>query len=133
MPPNPSPPMSVSGSSNQGSANAFLAHMLAQTRSNIDFLVAQGYITQREASGIGSRLRALQEEAETEVEVGETAHSMNERLGLEQPRAPSPPKAVLPVTRRTVPPRPPSTVSPAPALPQARALWDYNADGSVRG
>jgi hypothetical protein len=54
--------------------------------------------------------------------------SVNER---DQPEthAPSPTMVALPVARRNVPP-PPSTSS-RPALPQAKALWDYNVDSSV--
>ena len=43
----------------------------------------------------------------------------------EPERPPSPPKAVMMPTRRVVP-------APPPRVQQAKALWDYNADGSVR-
>ncbi|TDL16477.1 SH3-domain-containing protein [Rickenella mellea] len=95
--------------------DALLAHIISQTKANIDFLISQNYITVADAEKLTSKL---------------TSHSDSNALseqaaGLSldaQPRAPSPARYIVPSTRRTVPP-PPSRVV------RARALWDYNENG----
>ncbi|EJD06422.1 uncharacterized protein FOMMEDRAFT_138398 [Fomitiporia mediterranea MF3/22] len=145
-------------SNSEAKSSALLAHIISQTQSNIDFLVSQNYLRASDAAGILSKLSALSEEGATSERPGVSrnatgnsgngrteeqgrgspvlsvaermrhlsvnGHVNGERDGIE--RAPSPPKAVMSTSlRRAVPPP-----APAPRTPQARALWDYNENGS---
>ena len=138
-------------------ASALLAHIVAQTRSNIDFLVSQNVIRASDAATILSKLEVVDTERitnESQSSLGANLDTGREREsrspvgalgnlmkrasfgGRERERTPertaSPPKAVMPL-RRVIPPLPSSaSLSPgAAALPQAKALWDYNENGSV--
>ncbi|THV02814.1 SH3-domain-containing protein [Dendrothele bispora CBS 962.96] len=91
---------------------AFLDHLIAQTRQNVDFLVAQKQISPEAAREILARL----------------------------PSPPSAPIALDPVSALTTQtqnlsvavPEPRSFDAPpsAPAAVRAKALWDYNVDGT---
>ncbi len=80
-----------------------LTHIASQTASNIDFLVANGYVTQAEAAGLQRKLSSLQ--------------------------ASSTPASVRSSTFRS-PSLPPPAITPAPAVVRAKALWAYNLDAS---
>ncbi|KAK0433226.1 SH3-domain-containing protein [Desarmillaria tabescens] len=82
-----------------------LTHIAAQTASNIDFLVANGYVTQAEAAGLQRKLSSLQSTSTP---------------------APVRPSAVR---SPSIPPPPPAP-APAPTVVQAKALWAYNLDAS---
>ncbi|KAK0231908.1 SH3-domain-containing protein [Armillaria nabsnona] len=80
-----------------------LTHIASQTASNIDFLVANGYVTQAEAAGLQRKLSSLQ--------------------------ATSAPASVRSSIFRS-PSLPPPATTPAPAVVRAKALWAYNLDAS---
>lgn len=114
-------------------SSALLSHIVAQTQSNLDFLVSQNHLTASDVAGILSKLSTLQtghgESPPSPVlSVAERTRQMSlmERENWVPERAPSPPKAVMPI-RRVVPP-PPTPI--LPRNPQAKALWDYNPDGT---
>ena len=122
-------------------STAFLAHIVAQTKANIDFLVSQNYLLASDASGVLSKLSTLESDADAAsnpvLSVAERTRQLQitDRDPIGMPvaapgRPQSPPKAVMP-TRRAVPPPRPSR-SPAPRVQRARALWDYNEGGAVR-
>ncbi|KIY63533.1 SH3-domain-containing protein [Cylindrobasidium torrendii FP15055 ss-10] len=96
------------------SNDALLAHIVAQTQANVDFLVQNNYVTQADAGGILRKLNALSSPPT------KTSYM------------PAPPVAMpSPVpSQRAVPPPPPPPAPAAPAGVTAKALWDYNADGS---
>ncbi|KAL5526077.1 hypothetical protein ACEPAG_7415 [Sanghuangporus baumii] len=126
-------------------SSALLAHIVSQTQSNIDFLVSQNYIRASDAAGILSKLADITVNtqsassnagSETSTVVSSNEDVRNPVLSVadrmrqlsmvppsEPERAPSPPKAVMMPARRIIPP-------PPPHVQQAKALWDYNADGS---
>ncbi|KAK0462820.1 SH3-domain-containing protein [Desarmillaria tabescens] len=81
-----------------------LTHIASQTASNIDFLVANGYVTQTEAAGLQRKLSSLQ--------------STSTPASVRPPAVRSP----------SIPPPPPA--APAPTVVQAKALWAYNLDAS---
>lgn len=82
-------------------AAALLAHVVSQMQQNVDFLVAQNYITQADASAIVSKL---------------PNSSANRSV------------ATAPLGRVGLVPPPPA---PGPRTFQARALWAYNENGQV--
>jgi len=86
---------------------AYLAHILAQTRANIDFLVAHNHISPADADLMRNRLPSANTASAPPIE------EMN-NLSVSAPG------------RRAVPPPPPRS---APTQ-RARAVWAYNEDGS---
>jgi LAS seventeen-binding protein 1/2 len=85
-------------------AAALLAHVVSQIQSNVDFLLAQNYISPSDASSIVSLLPAG------------TVDQLAQPIPVGSPQTP---------TRRRI---------PAPPLAhrlQARALWAYNVNGEV--
>ncbi|TFY52407.1 hypothetical protein EVJ58_g10034, partial [Rhodofomes roseus] len=86
---------------------AYLAHILAQTRANIDFLAAHNHISPTDADLMRNRLPSANAASALRIE------EMN-NLSVAAPG------------RRAVPPPPPRS---APAQ-RARAVWAYNEDGS---
>ncbi|KAG7441915.1 SH3-domain-containing protein [Guyanagaster necrorhizus] len=82
-----------------------LIHIVSQTASNVDFLVANGYVTHGETAGLQRKLSSLQSTT-----------------------------ASTPAPVRSTPFRSPSLPppAPAPAVVQAKALWAYNLDTSDR-
>ena len=87
---------------------AYLEHILAQTRANIDFLAAHSHISSADADLMRARLSSANTASPPPIE------EMNNL-------------SVGPPIRRVVPPPPPRS---APTQ-RARALWAYNEDGSV--
>lgn len=121
-------------------STALLAHVVAQTKANIDFLVSQNYLLANDASGVLSKLSTLESEADAASNPVLSAAERTRQLaltdgppgftGMPTPSRPqSPPKAVMPTRRAVLPPRP--SRSPAPRVQRARALWDYNENGTV--
>ena len=107
--------------------------LVSQTKANLDMLVSQNYLMASDVAGILSQLSSIQADSDHSppspiLPVSERTRQMSllDRENRIPERAPSPPKAVMPI-RRIVPPPP----APATRLPQAKALWDYNVDGSV--
>ncbi|KZT68769.1 SH3-domain-containing protein [Daedalea quercina L-15889] len=86
---------------------AYLAHILSQTRANIDFLAAHNHISRADADLLRARLPSANAASALPVE------EIN-NLSVSAPG------------RRVVPPPPPRS---APTQ-RARALWAYNEDGS---
>jgi hypothetical protein len=103
-------------------AAASIAHIIAQTQSNISFLQEQGHLSQTDAAKIQTQLAAA------------SASGGNTRRVLSPPvitpparHVPAPP-AMMPIQRVPTPPvSPPS----APVPVQAKALWAYNENGAV--
>ena len=90
-------------------AAALLAHVVSQIQSNVDFLLAQNYISPSDASSIVSLL---------------PAGTVDQSAPRTQPVPVGSPSPQTP-TRRGI---------PAPPLAhrlQARALWAYNVNGQV--
>jgi len=97
------------------SDSAFVSHVVSQTRENIDFLQAQGYLTVDDAASIRSKL--------TETTGKTSGRSAN------APAFPSPSNNQV----STYKPHPPQPPRPTPSYPRARALWAYNKDGMEPG
>ncbi|THG93160.1 hypothetical protein EW145_g8452 [Phellinidium pouzarii] len=120
--------------SSDSQSSALLAHIVSQTRSNVDFLVSQNYLQASDAAGILSKLTSIDDSEGSSnpvLSIAERTRQLsiidrNAGAGMPE-RAQSPPKAIMPA-RRNIPPPPP----PPPArTQQARALWDYNENGAV--
>jgi hypothetical protein len=103
--------------------SALLAHIVSQTKSNIDFLVSQNYISQADGKDIIAKLPAAEDSAVAALS------RQAQHLSLARPSVPdaSPEPSSNPVVpaRRGVPPPPRRAV-------QVRALWNWNDDGRVR-
>lgn len=95
-------------------ADALLAHILSQTKSNIEFLISQDQISPADGREIIAKLPS----ADGPAVLALSQHT--QRLAL----APPEPNPVVPA-RRGVPPPPRRMV-------QVKALWDWNIDGQVR-
>lgn len=107
-------------------SSALLNHVLSQTKANLEFLVSQNYISNADASGIISKLSAIDTTASASdvLSITDRTRQLNMNSNNERDRASSPPRAVMP-TKRPVPP------PLAPRVQQAKAIWDYNVGGSV--
>jgi hypothetical protein len=98
---------------------ALLAHIVAQTRQNIDFLLEHNHISKADASTILAKL-------------AKPSTTQNDSLSA---NVTSPPSNHTP--HRTAPPPPPpvasspSPLSPSPPLVQCRAIWAYQAQVSA--
>ena len=102
------------------SDSAFVFHLVSQTRANIDFLQAQGYLTVENAASIQSKLATATIKAPDK--------STNLPVSTPKPYTPA-------LSRQPSPPNPPQLLQPpqpTPSYPRARALWGYNEDGRVR-
>ena len=101
-------------------ASALLAHIVSQTRSNIEFLIAQHQISEPDGQAI---IAKLPPRSDPDV-VG--LAQQTQRLGI-APLEPSPTSRDSPspnqVARRGVPP-------PRQSV-QVRALWSWNEGGQV--
>ncbi|KAF9650244.1 SH3-domain-containing protein [Thelephora ganbajun] len=95
------------------SDSTFVFHIVSQTRANIDFLQAQGYLTIEDAASIQSKLPA--------ATVGTSERSASPPVPILQPYNPAP-------SHQPHPPNPPQPPQPTPRYPRARALWAYNED-----
>ena len=99
------------------SDSAFVFHLVSQTRANVDFLQAQGYLTVEDAASIQSKL------ATATIKTSEKSTSLPVSTPQPHTRAPS---------YQPNPPSPPQPLQPTQSYPRARALWGYNEDGRVR-
>ena len=103
--------------------SALLNHVLSQTKANLQFLVSQNYISTTDASGLITKLSTLESSASGGVSsLADRTRQLNLNASNERPS--SPPRAVMPARRPIPPPL-------APRVQQAKAVWDYNVDGSV--
>ena len=104
--------------------SALLAHIVSQTRQNVEFLIAQNEISRDAGQRILSQLPAA-----SDVTVQELS-DQTRRMTIPSP-------APQPSIQYDPPPTPPSgppvrrTPQPQPTLQQAKALWSYNENGSV--
>jgi len=102
-------------------AAASIAHIIAQTQSNISFLQEQGHLSQTEAAKIQTQLAAASASA------GSTRRVPSPPVFTPPARHVPAPPAMMPIQRVPTPPvSPPS----APGSVQARALWAYNENGA---
>ena len=99
------------------SDSAFVSHLVSQTRANVDFLQAQGYLTAEDAGSIQSKLTAAT------VKPSEKSPVL---------QAPTPQHYTPAPSYQLHPPNPPQPRKPTPSHPKARVLWPYNEDGKVR-
>ncbi|KZT41276.1 SH3-domain-containing protein [Sistotremastrum suecicum HHB10207 ss-3] len=99
--------------------NPSVEYLASRMKSDVEFLISQGYMSQADGDVVISKLpgsnRAPQPTAPA-------PRAFN-------PPMPTAPNGRLPGLGRHAPP-PPPPVPRAPALPQAKALWSYNEDGS---
>lgn len=106
-------------------SSALLAHIVSQTRQNVEFLMAQNEIS-RDA---GQRILA-QLPNSSDVAVRDLSEQTR-RMTIPSP-SPQPPSEY---DRSSVPPSGPparrNNAQPPPSLQQARALWAYNDHGAV--
>lgn len=89
-------------------AAVLLAHVVAQIQSNIDFLLAQNYISPSDVTAIVSRLPA--------ANLVDQLASRTQAMSVGAPQTP---------VRRGIP------APPSGRKTQAKALWAYNVDGHV--
>lgn len=100
---------------------ALLAHVVSQTKSNIDFLVSQKYITADDARAFNMKLSNIAGGSNDISSLADQA----QQLTLSAVRPVSPPKFVSPVRR--VPPS-----APKPGVRnRVKAIWDYNENNQV--
>jgi len=96
------------------SDSAFVFHLVSQTRANVDFLQAQGYLTIEDAANIQSKLAA--------ATVKPSEKSPVPPVSIPQHYTPAP-------SYQLHPPNPPQPPQPTTTYPRARVLWAYNEDG----
>ncbi|VDC06858.1 unnamed protein product [Peniophora sp. CBMAI 1063] len=99
---------------------ALLAHIVAQTRQNVEFLVAQGELSRPDGNVILNKLPTA-----SDISVRELSDNTRRMALPEAPAAPSIPS--MPVVNNARSPPPPA---PTRRTTQARTLWAYNEDGS---
>jgi hypothetical protein len=104
--------------------SALLAHIVSQTRQNVEFLMAQNEISRDAGQRILGQLPnssdvALRDLSEQTRRM--TIPTPSSQPPMEYGRPPAPPSGP-PVRRNTQQP---------PSLQQAKALWAYNENGSV--
>ncbi|KIM84779.1 hypothetical protein PILCRDRAFT_817576, partial [Piloderma croceum F 1598] len=102
--------------------SALLAHIVSQTKSNIDFLVSQNHISEADGKDIIAKLPATEDHAVAAI----TRQAQQLTLARSEPSVPNanPPPAPNPAVpaRRGIPPPPRRAV-------QVRALWNWNEHG----
>ncbi|KAG5645192.1 hypothetical protein DXG03_006710 [Asterophora parasitica] len=108
---------------------ALLAHIISQTRQNVDFLVAQKQLSEHDGRDILLRLPISPASDPTSRIIQQT---QNLDIRSNSPAAPSP------VSRNTYapsyqPPSGPPATQRAPPLFQAKANWGYNESGQNPG
>jgi hypothetical protein len=106
--------------------SALLAHIVSQTRQNVEFLIAQDEISRDAGHRILNQLPTASDV--TVRELSEQTRRMAipsspPQPSIEYDRPPGPPPSGPPVRR--IP-------QSQPALQRAKALWSYNDNGSVR-
>lgn len=105
--------------------SALMAHIISQTRQNVNFLISQGEITRDVGHGILAQLPTASDAALRDL-------SDNTR----RMTIPSPPLS-QPSIDYAPPPGPPSgppvrrNATPQPNVQRAKALWSYNENGMV--
>jgi hypothetical protein len=105
--------------------SALLAHIVSQTRQNVEFLVAQNEISRDAGQRILSQLPNSSDTALRELSEQTSRLMMPSpppQPSIEYDRPPGPSSG--PLVRRSSPPSQPS-------LQRAKALWSYNENGSV--
>ena len=104
--------------------NALLAHIVAQTRQNVEFLIAQNEIPRAAGYDILAKLPPASSSDSSVLALADQTR----RLTIPEPsvRASSPPSVpdLGPPARRGIPPAP-------SRHPRAKALWGYNESGQV--
>ena len=99
---------------------ALVAHIAAQAKSNLEFLVYHKYIPATEARPLLNRLNELEDD-DGILALSQQAQQWTLDAASDN------------ITRRSPSPRPVSTASRSLAQPTlARALWGYNEDRRVR-
>src|SRR5712671_3923338 len=96
--------------------SALLAHIVSQTRQNVEFLMAQNEISRDVGQGILSNLPTA-----SDITVRELSEQTR-RMTI-PPSSPPPGTPSGPPVRRSL--------QPQPNLQRAKALWTYNENGSV--
>jgi hypothetical protein len=96
--------------------SALLAHIVSQTRQNVEFLMAQNEISRDVGQGILSNLPTA-----SDITVRELSEQTR-RMAI-PPSSPPPGTPSGPPVRRSL--------QPQPNLQRAKALWTYNENGSV--
>ncbi len=103
--------------------SALIAHIVSQTRQNVEFLISQGEISRDVGQGILAKLPTASDVALRDLSE-QTRRMTIPSPPLSQPSIDytSPPSG--PPARRNVPPQPPT-------IHRAKALWSYNENGLV--
>lgn len=93
---------------------AYVDHIVAQIEQNVQFLVEQGHMTQQDAQVVLQRLPSSAASSPVQsVARGVSNLSVNGRRGVPPPHAPA------------------RAASLSSGVPQAKAVWAYNENGSV--
>ena len=105
--------------------SALLAHIVSQTRQNVEFLVAHNEISRDAGQRILTQLPSASDAAVRDLS-DQTRRmaipSPPPQPSIEYDRSPGPPPSGPPIRRLP---------QAQPALQQAKALWSYNENGSV--
>ena len=107
--------------------SAFKAHVVAQTRSNVEFLMSQGMIERDEGHSFLAKLPAENDAALRDL------LEQTRRMTIPSPSLPQPP-IDYPPPSGPPPSGPPVRRSETPSQPnvqRAKALWSYNENGLV--
>ena len=106
--------------------SGLMAHIVSQTRQNVEFLMSQGEITRDVGHGILAKLPTASDVALRDLS-DQTRRMTIPSPPLSQPSidyAPPPGPPPGPPVRRNVPPSQPN-------VQRAKALWSYNENGMV--
>jgi hypothetical protein len=104
-------------------SSALLAHIVSQTRQNVEFLMAHNEISRNEGQVILAKLPTA-----NDITVRELS-DQTRRMAIPPSSPPTSSYDSLPgpPVRRV----PPTQPQPQPSLQRAKALWAYNENGSV--
>ena len=105
-------------------SSALLAHIVSQTRQNVEFLIAQDEISRDAGQRILAQLPTASDVALRDLSEQTrrmTIPTPSPQPSIEYDRPPAPPSG--PPARRNA--------QQPPSLQQAKALWAYNENGSV--
>jgi hypothetical protein len=107
--------------------SALIAHIVSQTRENVEFLMSQGVIKRDEGHSVLAKLPTESDVALRDLSE-QTRRMTIPSPPLSQPSIdyplPSGPPPSAPPVRRNVPPSQPN-------VQRAKALWSYNENGLV--
>ena len=109
--------------------SAFKAHVVAQTRSNVEFLMSQGMIERNDGHSFLAKLPTEDDPALRDL-LEQTRRMTIPSPSLSQPSIDYPPPPGPPPSASG----PPARVNVPPAQPdvqRAKALWSYNENGLV--